>query len=190
MGHLALYSGILCNVVHMHFLLLSSLPFLHLASCACLHLVERLYTELGHKINSKAWWGFLPCAGSILAFEVANQDHADQIMASVQIMTPAVSLGSTDTLIQQPAGLTHRIIGDAALVEGGIEIGLLRGKLLLHVVHQPVIHLAFTKLHAEVYTTGHRQTQQAHGQQEFGPVVQGQRPGFPLRLPIKMIFTG
>ena len=64
--------------------------------------------------------------GSILAFEVADQDHADQIMASVQIMTPAVSLGSTDTLIQQPAGLTHRIIGDAALVEGGIEIGLLR----------------------------------------------------------------
>ena len=64
--------------------------------------------------------------GSILAFEVANQDHADQIMASVRIMTPAVSLGSTDTLIQQPAGLTHRIIGDTALVEGGIEIGLLR----------------------------------------------------------------
>ncbi|MFT5583005.1 MAG: methionine-gamma-lyase [Cognaticolwellia sp.] len=64
--------------------------------------------------------------GAILAFEVASQDHADQIMASVQIMTPAVSLGSTDTLIQQPAGLTHRIIGDAALLEGGIEIGLLR----------------------------------------------------------------
>lgn len=64
--------------------------------------------------------------GAILAFEVASQDHADQIMATVKVMTPAVSLGSTDSLIQQPAGLTHRIIGDAAQIEGGIEIGLLR----------------------------------------------------------------
>lgn len=64
--------------------------------------------------------------GAILAFEVASQQHADQIMAAVMVMTPAVSLGSTDSLIQQPAGLTHRIIGDAALLEGGIQLGLLR----------------------------------------------------------------
>ena len=41
-------------------------------------------------------------------------------------MTPAVSLGSVDTLIQHPAGLTHRVLSDDARAEGGIAPGLLR----------------------------------------------------------------
>jgi len=67
MGRLALCSGIHSYVAHMC-LLLFSLPCLQLASSACLHRVERLYSELGDKTYSKSWWGFLLCAGSILAF--------------------------------------------------------------------------------------------------------------------------
>jgi cystathionine beta-lyase/cystathionine gamma-synthase len=37
-----------------------------------------------------------------------------------------VSLGSTDTLIQHPAGLTHRLVPDDVKAELGITDGLLR----------------------------------------------------------------
>ena len=46
--------------------------------------------------------------------------------ASVQLITPAVSLGSVDTLIQHPAGLTHRVLDESARQECGITDGLLR----------------------------------------------------------------
>lgn len=64
--------------------------------------------------------------GSILAFEVRGHDEAAGVMKSVALITPAVSLGSTDTLIQHPAGLTHRIIGDEGRTQGGITAGMLR----------------------------------------------------------------
>jgi methionine-gamma-lyase len=53
-------------------------------------------------------------------------EAARSVMAAVELFTPAVSLGSTDSLIQHPAGLTHRIVGEAAKVEGGIGPDLLR----------------------------------------------------------------
>jgi methionine-gamma-lyase len=37
-----------------------------------------------------------------------------------------VSLGSTDTLIEHPAGLTHRVVDEEGLSSGGITPGLLR----------------------------------------------------------------
>lgn len=46
--------------------------------------------------------------GSLLAFEVATADHAARIPSGVRMITHAVSLGGIDTLIQHPAGLTHR----------------------------------------------------------------------------------
>ena len=51
---------------------------------------------------------------------------ASQVMSAVRLFTPAVSLGSCDSLIQHPAGLTHRIISEEARNEGGITEGLLR----------------------------------------------------------------
>ena len=51
---------------------------------------------------------------------------ASQVMANVQLITPAVSLGSCDTLIQHPAGLTHRIVDPSAREDGGIGPGLVR----------------------------------------------------------------
>lgn len=65
--------------------------------------------------------------GTMIAMELAGGLSAAQaVMASVGIFTPAVSLGSTDSLIQHPAGLTHRIVSDDAKVAGGIGPGLLR----------------------------------------------------------------
>jgi len=65
--------------------------------------------------------------GSMLAFEVrGGHPAAAAVMEQVELLTPAVSLGSTDTLIQHPAGLTHRVVDPAALKAAGISQGLLR----------------------------------------------------------------
>ena len=65
--------------------------------------------------------------GSLFTFEVAGGlAAAGKVMAAVRLMTPAVSLGNTDTLIEHPAGLTHRIVDPDALASTGISPGLLR----------------------------------------------------------------
>ena len=64
--------------------------------------------------------------GSVLAFEVADMASARAVMEAVTLATPAVSLGSVDTLIQHPASLTHRVVEDDAKKEGGVTPGLLR----------------------------------------------------------------
>ncbi|MBN8716945.1 MAG: PLP-dependent transferase [Xanthomonadales bacterium] len=65
--------------------------------------------------------------GCLLAFELhGGHAAAAAVMAAVKVMTPAVSLGSVDTLIQHPAGLTHRMVDDAVRVATGITPGLLR----------------------------------------------------------------
>ncbi len=65
--------------------------------------------------------------GAVLSFEVAGgREAAAAVMASVRLVTPAVSLGSTDTLIQHPAGLTHRLVDPDAKDAAGIDEGLLR----------------------------------------------------------------
>ncbi len=50
---------------------------------------------------------------------------ADGFLRSLRLATPAVSLGSTDTLAQHPAGLTQRVSTDDA-GRGGITAGLVR----------------------------------------------------------------
>jgi methionine-gamma-lyase len=65
--------------------------------------------------------------GSVLSFEVAGgKEAADAVLGRLRLVTPAVSLGSTDTLVQRPAGLTHRFVDAAALADSGISPGLLR----------------------------------------------------------------
>ena len=51
---------------------------------------------------------------------------ATRVMAGVRLITPAVSLGSCDTLIQHPAGLTHRLVAQETREDNGINAGLLR----------------------------------------------------------------
>lgn len=66
--------------------------------------------------------------GSVLSFELTNDDPAAMraFVGSLELITPAVSLGSTDTLIQPPATLTHRVVGAEARAQTGITSGLLR----------------------------------------------------------------
>ncbi len=64
--------------------------------------------------------------GSLMAFEVESFEFASAVMAHVKLMTPAVSLGSVDTLIQHPAALTHRVVDADAKAQSGIGAGLLR----------------------------------------------------------------
>lgn len=52
--------------------------------------------------------------GSLLAFELGSPEHAERIPAAVRMITHAVSLGGIDTLIQHPAGLTHRPVAAEA----------------------------------------------------------------------------
>ncbi|WP_125613294.1 trans-sulfuration enzyme family protein [Specibacter cremeus] len=47
-------------------------------------------------------------SGSLLSLELASAGHAERMPAFVRLATHAVSLGGVDTLVQHPAGLTHR----------------------------------------------------------------------------------
>lgn len=65
--------------------------------------------------------------GALIAFELkGGYQAASALMGAVRLMTPAVSLGSVDTLIQHPAGLTHRVMTAADRDQCGIGDGLLR----------------------------------------------------------------
>ncbi len=65
--------------------------------------------------------------GCLMAFELrGGHDAAAKVMASVKVMTAAVSLGSVDSLIQHPAGLTHRMVDEQVKAATGITAGLLR----------------------------------------------------------------
>lgn len=66
--------------------------------------------------------------GSVLSFELASseRDVLHAFIGALRLITPAVSLGSTDTLIQPPATLTHRVVDEAARASSGITGGLIR----------------------------------------------------------------
>lgn len=66
-------------------------------------------------------------AGTLMAFDLhQGYEHAAKVMATVSLITPAVSLGSVDSLIQHPAGLTHRAVPAEVKERLGISEGLLR----------------------------------------------------------------
>jgi methionine-gamma-lyase len=66
--------------------------------------------------------------GSVLSFALASEEPAvlRAFVGALRLITPAVSLGSTDTLIQPPAILTHRVVDEADRERSGIAAGLLR----------------------------------------------------------------
>ena len=82
-----------------------------LPSCDPLGLVGHQMTGPGTMVSIDLHGGF---------------SSASKTMAGVRLVTPAVSLGSCDTLIQHPAGLTHRVVDPDARNESGIGPGLLR----------------------------------------------------------------
>ncbi|MFR9757558.1 trans-sulfuration enzyme family protein [Streptomyces sp. TR06-5] len=62
--------------------------------------------------------------GAMVAFEVAGDPHA--VISGVRLITPAVSLGSVDSLIQHPGSISHRIVPEGDRRSGGIDDRLLR----------------------------------------------------------------
>ncbi|AKU92521.1 trans-sulfuration enzyme family protein [Vulgatibacter incomptus] len=65
--------------------------------------------------------------GSLLSFEMkGGYPAACELLRSVKLATPAVSLGSVDTLIQHPASMTHRVVAPEAKLAAGITDSLVR----------------------------------------------------------------
>ncbi|WP_220136711.1 trans-sulfuration enzyme family protein [Streptomyces himalayensis] len=62
--------------------------------------------------------------GAMVAFEVRDDPH--EVIAGVRLITPAVSLGSVDTLIQHPASISHRIVAAEDRRSCGVSDRLLR----------------------------------------------------------------
>ncbi|MGX1129061.1 methionine-gamma-lyase [Streptomyces glaucescens] len=62
--------------------------------------------------------------GAMIAFEVYGDPHA--VIGGVRLVTPAVSLGSVDTLIQHPASISHRIVAADDRRGAGVSDRLLR----------------------------------------------------------------
>ena len=85
------------------------------------------YPGLGTVANAHLVGTQLRGPGSLMAFELhGGHAAAASVMAAVRLATPAVSLGSVDTLIQHPAGLTHRVVDAGTQAACGITPGLLR----------------------------------------------------------------
>ncbi|WP_071659745.1 PLP-dependent transferase [Streptomyces humi] len=62
--------------------------------------------------------------GAMIAFEVYGDPH--EVVSRVRLITPAVSLGSVDTLIQHPASISHRIVAAGDRHDAGVSDRLLR----------------------------------------------------------------
>jgi methionine-gamma-lyase len=65
--------------------------------------------------------------GSVFSLRLyGGAERADQFIRHLRIAVPAVSLGSTDTLVQRPAALTHRVIGEEGRSRASIPDDLVR----------------------------------------------------------------
>lgn len=65
--------------------------------------------------------------GAVLAFELpGGQEAVARFLGALELLTPAVSLGTTDTLIQPPAGFTHHGLSPEEREQIGLRPGLLR----------------------------------------------------------------
>ncbi|MEU4805896.1 aminotransferase class I/II-fold pyridoxal phosphate-dependent enzyme [Actinosynnema sp. NPDC023587] len=62
--------------------------------------------------------------GAMLAFTTGDDPAA--VVRRLRLITPAVSLGSVDTLVEHPAALTHRLVPTADRHAGGVPDTLLR----------------------------------------------------------------
>ena len=123
------------------YLLLRGLPTLPMRVEAAQARAEALAVRLaGHPAVTRVFYPGLPGAdprglvgtqmagpGAMLAFEVAGgHEAAARVLRRVRLVTPAVSLGSTDSLLEHPAGLTHRLVDPEVRLAAGITPGLLR----------------------------------------------------------------
>ncbi|OJF11987.1 trans-sulfuration enzyme family protein [Couchioplanes caeruleus] len=98
---------------------LSTLPVrMQASSRTAAALAERL---ADHPAVTKVHY---PGFGALVSFEVTGDPH--EVVGAVRLITPAVSLGSVDSLIQHPASLTHQVVDPESRADGGISDQLLR----------------------------------------------------------------
>lgn len=99
---------------------LSTLPVrVRAASSTAAELVRRLATD-----PRIARVHYPRVGGAMVSFEVYGDPH--DVIAGVRLITPAVSLGSVDTLIQHPASISHRIVAEGDRRSAGVSDRLLR----------------------------------------------------------------
>jgi methionine-gamma-lyase len=85
------------------------------------------YPGLGTVRNAALCRSQMSGPGTLIAIDlVGGHAAAAAAMRGVRLCTPAVSLGGVDTLIQHPAGLTHRVVAEADQRRHGITPGLMR----------------------------------------------------------------
>ena len=83
--------------------------------------------ELAHRLTADprvARVHYPRIGGAMIAFEVYGDPH--EVIAGVRLITPAVSLGSVDTLIQHPASISHRVVTEEERWGSGVSDSLLR----------------------------------------------------------------
>ncbi|ALC24572.1 trans-sulfuration enzyme family protein [Streptomyces pristinaespiralis] len=99
---------------------LSTLPVrVRAASTTAADLARRLTTD-----PRVARVHYPSIGGAMVSFEVYGDPH--DVIAGVRLITPAVSLGSVDTLIQHPASISHRIVDVNDRRSAGVSDRLLR----------------------------------------------------------------
>ena len=75
-----------------------------------------------HALAKKQMTGF----GGMVSVETGSRENAAQIVKRVRVFTLAESLGGVESLVCQPAGMTHASVDPARRKELGITDGLLR----------------------------------------------------------------
>ena len=90
-------------------------------------LAKKVYTSGGPGCMSRRNQTF----GGMLAFIVAGDDEtalrrARRLCERLELITLAVSLGGTESLIEHPASMTHAMIPREDRLAGGLQDGLVR----------------------------------------------------------------
>ncbi|MDD1751760.1 MAG: aminotransferase class I/II-fold pyridoxal phosphate-dependent enzyme, partial [Methanotrichaceae archaeon] len=75
-----------------------------------------------HYLAERQMSGF----GGMLSFEIKDESGVERIMNNVRLCTRAVSLGTTDTLIENPASMTHEVVPSNIRQRVGISGRLMR----------------------------------------------------------------
>lgn len=75
-----------------------------------------------HELAVRQMRGF----GGMLSVETGSREHADRVVRRMRLFTLAESLGGVESLVCQPAGMTHASVEPARRAEIGITDGLLR----------------------------------------------------------------
>jgi cystathionine gamma-lyase len=75
-----------------------------------------------HQLATSQMSGF----GGMVSVETGSRDNAAKVVGRVKVFTLAESLGGVESLVCQPAGMTHASVDPARRAEIGITDGLLR----------------------------------------------------------------